>query len=549
MKMKHSAKFSQYGQFLTRHLSWLSLIIIIFWAGFWRYRLLDVPLERDEGEYAYAGQLLLQGLPPYQYLYNMKLPGIYAAYALILALFGQTLRGIHWGLLFLNAGTIVLVFGLTKRLVDAASGVVAAACFALLSLGQPVQGLQAHAEHFVIFPALAGLIVLLWALDEHRQKPLFFSGLLLGIGFMMKQHGAAFIGLAGFYIVVHSIKIRPFDWQRRCGSCLLFLGGAILPYVVTCLLFLLAGLFDEFWRWTVEYAVTYSAQVPVEYAWPKFKEKAYQIGSAAPLIWGLAGLGLLAPIWDQTLRARFRFGMLFTLFSFLAICPGFYFRQHYFILILPVAALLAGTAIRAAANLMTRLSVRARNNNALKYSVPIFLFVLCLTVSVWQQRAYLFTMSPRQLSRATYGRNPFPESIKIASFIRNRTTAGERIAIIGSEPQIYFYARRQAATGYIYMYPLMESHDLALKMQRELISEVEAISPEYLLFINVYSSWLSRPDSPRDIFHWFEEYSKDYIPVGLVEIDHDKTLYFWAPNVKWPPQASFWVAVLQRKNN
>jgi hypothetical protein len=38
-------------------------------------------LERDEGEYAYAGQLMLQGIPPYQLAYTMKLPGPFAAYA------------------------------------------------------------------------------------------------------------------------------------------------------------------------------------------------------------------------------------------------------------------------------------------------------------------------------------------------------------------------------------------------------------------------------------------------------------------------------------
>ena len=39
-----------------------------------RIRLLGIPLERDEGEYAYAGQLMLQGIPPYEFAYNMKLP-------------------------------------------------------------------------------------------------------------------------------------------------------------------------------------------------------------------------------------------------------------------------------------------------------------------------------------------------------------------------------------------------------------------------------------------------------------------------------------------
>src|ERR1700731_3714984 len=75
-----------------------------------RIRLLGIPLERDEGEYAYAGQLMLQGIPPYRLAYNMKFPGTYAAYALILAVFGQTPAGVHLGVLVVNAMTVFLVF-------------------------------------------------------------------------------------------------------------------------------------------------------------------------------------------------------------------------------------------------------------------------------------------------------------------------------------------------------------------------------------------------------------------------------------------------------
>jgi hypothetical protein len=41
----------------------LVLLAIILFAAI-RYRLRAMPLERDEGEYAYAGQLILQGIPP-----------------------------------------------------------------------------------------------------------------------------------------------------------------------------------------------------------------------------------------------------------------------------------------------------------------------------------------------------------------------------------------------------------------------------------------------------------------------------------------------------
>ena len=67
-------------------IAWCVLLSILILAGMVRYRLLNVPLERDEGEYAYAAQLILQGVPPYQSVYSIKLPGTYLAYAAFLIL-------------------------------------------------------------------------------------------------------------------------------------------------------------------------------------------------------------------------------------------------------------------------------------------------------------------------------------------------------------------------------------------------------------------------------------------------------------------------------
>jgi hypothetical protein len=36
-----------------------------------RLRTADTPLERDEGEYVYSGQLILDGVPPYRLAYKM----------------------------------------------------------------------------------------------------------------------------------------------------------------------------------------------------------------------------------------------------------------------------------------------------------------------------------------------------------------------------------------------------------------------------------------------------------------------------------------------
>src|SRR5262245_24000629 len=118
----------------------LLTLILLAGAGL-RVRLVSVPLERDEGEYGYAGQLLLRGQAPFDGARNMKMPGIYAIFAAFMALFGQTDSGIHLGLLITNAATTLLLYWLIRRLYDDAVALAAAAAFTLLSLLTPVQGM------------------------------------------------------------------------------------------------------------------------------------------------------------------------------------------------------------------------------------------------------------------------------------------------------------------------------------------------------------------------------------------------------------------------
>src|SRR5947199_6267506 len=50
---------------IYKYRGWLLVGLVIFFVGAVRIRMREMPLERDEGEYAYAGQLILQGIPPY----------------------------------------------------------------------------------------------------------------------------------------------------------------------------------------------------------------------------------------------------------------------------------------------------------------------------------------------------------------------------------------------------------------------------------------------------------------------------------------------------
>ena len=158
-------------QKVLRYQAWLLVGLTILFVVFVRVRLREMPLERDEGEYAYAGQLMLQGVPPYSEAYTMKLPGTYAAYALIMAMFGQSASGIHLGLALVSVASILLMFLLGRKLLGEAAGVAAAVAFALLSLSPSVLGLAGHATHFVVLAALGGVLLLLRACGSEVQGP------------------------------------------------------------------------------------------------------------------------------------------------------------------------------------------------------------------------------------------------------------------------------------------------------------------------------------------------------------------------------------------
>jgi hypothetical protein len=95
---------------------------------FVRAPFVSVPLERDEGEYAYIAQRLLTGEMPYRDAFDQKPPGVFLAYAGAFAILGQSVEAIHLFMYVWTAATALALFGCVGRLAGALAGAFAAAC-------------------------------------------------------------------------------------------------------------------------------------------------------------------------------------------------------------------------------------------------------------------------------------------------------------------------------------------------------------------------------------------------------------------------------------
>ena len=52
----------------------------------------------------------------------------------------------------------------------------------------------------------------------------------------------------------------------------------------------------------------------------------------------------------------------------------------------------------------------------------------------------------------------------------------------------------------------MELQPFAVKMQEEMIGEIERSRPEYVIYINDDESWLRKPESNKKLDEWWEGY-------------------------------------------
>jgi hypothetical protein len=512
--------------FSGKGLTLLLLLLVLLLNFSIRWRLRDMPLERDEGEYAYAGQLILQGIPPYQLAWNMKFPGTYFAYAGLMAVFGQSPQGIHCGLILVTSLGIWLIFLIGRELMSPAGGVLAAAFFTVLSAVPFTYGLAGHATHFVVLGVCLGGYALL---RMEKNRPLLWasvSGLAFGAAILMKQHAVFFAVAAGGWVLLRACIKKTNGME----TAVVFGLATVLPLLLMAMGLAWAGVWDRFNLWTIQYARDYIADFPLSVVPRQFAAGFGPILGGGIWVWVFGVTGILLVFLRTPYRRAAFFGTGLLIAGFAAVLPGFYFRGHYFLVVMPGIALLNAALLLALAD-------RIRQHpqaQMLKLIAPCLLLVILTDLAV-RSGAIWFEDTPAQVCRSLYGFNPFPESPEIARYLAAHTRPEDTIAVLGSEPQIFFLARRHSASGYIYVYPLTEPQPRTPAMRADFISEIETNRPAYVVNINLLSSWVSKviPGQAGKLIDaiddWWQPYAaQHYQLAGEIDIpEAGPSQFFW----------------------
>lgn len=477
-------------RFFERALPWLGLVGVWVLACFLRYPIADIPLERDEGGYAYVAQHWMAGEVPYKDTFDLTLPGVYIAYAPLLRWVGTSATVLHWGTQVYSLGTLTLLFLLGWKLFNASTGVIAAALCAFHMGDQCVLGNAANREVFMILPLVGAMYTCIQARERQSFGWSFATGALSGAALIVKQPAVYDVAFY-FLLLVWGSKRR---WVLAVGM-VLGMAAMLLPLIGY---FLYAGALREFYDCTIAYGVSYAGRVALhkypEHFWANFKRI---LGSCWP-IYILAAAGMMPAQSARPEQRNRRLVMVWLFFSFLGVSTGGFFREHYFIQIVPAVALLAAVGVHS-------LPVPGRMHRW-KPAAAYVVVLAALIYGVGVSPSYYLRGSPELKCRKLYGVNPFAGSKPAGQFINKHSNPEDTVFIFGSEPQILFYAQRKSATRYIFVYPLMGDEPGNPARRRAVVRSVAEQSPKFIVTVVL-------PTSFGPYFGAYRSFSENFYPI------------------------------------
>ena len=474
----------------------LLLALAFGWHLALRLHGVGLPLLSDEGEYAYAARVWSDGGLPYRDVFNQKPPMVIALYRACAALSSSPAAPRYAAMLAALLTGLALLLLAPKRWTVPAR---LAAPLAYLTLSTAPVGDFGFAANTEVFAA-AFTAWAVWAASRATWGFAALSGLLAGAALMTKQTALWPALAAGAFAAWRGGRtVEPKAAAAFAGGC------ALVPLFWLGYFWARGGL-GFFWDCVVAGNMRYASQAGWSAAAEQARFFAVDLGPAflkgSWPAWALAAFGLrgLEARWDN--RGELA-AVLWLAGGLLAAATGLLLFPHYFLQAAPPLCLLAAYGV-----------ARLRGEKARWAAVA----ALALLPAAAHADFY-FAKGREAVAKDLLYPSPLLETEGLGAWLRERTDDSDLIWVFGSEPALYVYSGRRAATRHDFVYPLTMFPKSAAPLEAELAA-LRAARPAYVVYVNQPISTLigsrlglSFRDAVRD---WLAaDYRLEgYVPVG-----------------------------------
>ncbi len=490
---------------------WLGVlgIIVLFIALRWNNY--DVPLMRDEGEYAYAARLLTHGLAPYEHSFLQKPPMVVYSYALASLIDPDA----SWSprlLAGLCAGLATVLLGFIARR-EFGPGVALPAMWLMtpMVLLPELPQCVANTEMFMVLPLMATVAIFVHSRRSGDEALHWLAAGFFGVVTLCYKYTA--LPVLAMLFAVWSIE----KWRARCGIsrlCGLWLSaflGCLLASVLVLAYFLIHDGGWHLWECTVRFNRFYAATATfgIDGLWENLKKFLWA--------WWILFLLPLALVFSRP--KHLWYWLVLFLAAWISTSASHY--GQYYIILMPFWALIVAVAIKSVAEMLAK--------KTSKPSAWLVHGLTAITVAIvcWPDVQWI-TRSRHQFL-IDKGGDGLVGPVVAARRAAELTSPNDYVFVGGSEPQILFYSHRLSPTRFVITFPIMLPNSLGQAYQAEAIRDLQAHPPKVIVLMRIARSWVRQPESSMRIFDYmWKMLQDDYEPVGAYVPD-DKAGHWQEP--------------------
>jgi 4-amino-4-deoxy-L-arabinose transferase-like glycosyltransferase len=447
----------------------------------------QIPFERDEGEYAYSAWISRSGGNLYKDAFLQKPPGIVYTYLASQLVFGDNVWGPRvFGMLFILI-TSFLTALIAAKIFNNKAFYSALLITPVMESFPSFMGLSANTEIFMLTPLMAFVACFVYSENNEKRKYWICAAIFAVLALMFKP--------ICIYLIVFVYVWWIYRNKKRAFEFLVF---SLIAGSLTVMIMVIPILknFNYFWEEVVVYNSIYIKSLgfkPIN-----FINNMYSF---------LKTWWVLIPfILVYLIKVKNRMVILLFIFAiFGAINSGV---GHYYLIMIPFVALIVAGGLQ-------ELSKSIKVNRYIILIILIFIMVMPFRTAL--------AVEPERLVLWIYGvDNPFYESKIIAEIIDENSKWDDKIFIAGSEPQIYYYAKRRSTNRFVITYPLVIPSSVDRQYQNEAVVSLEKNKPALIVISNRATSGYNSKKSLKIL--------KNYLD-NLIENEYELVGgYLWAYN-------------------
>ena len=433
---------------------WLGLVLLAIIFRFITF--FPLTIDMDESTYLVIADHFLNGEVLYKDVTDIKPPGIFIIFSLIQLIVGKSI------FMFRLVGAIVVGTGAfivfkTKRnwgsplWPSIISGMVYVFMFNFYF------GFSVSTEIFFVFFTALGI----WAYSKTNQGTFYYflSGLMLGLGFLVKLH-VAFDALAlGLFILFLGFGKKAF--KSTLIECALLTGGFLLPFAITHGIFWMTGYYEYYHFITYKAPFNYSVDRDVGVLLKYFKD-----GMVTYLPFIILAVFGFFEMKKQSLKVYWLLILMFILEWGAILATGKPHPHYWLQLSLPLA-LMAG-------------SMFEREQTVVFFQKRL-VKIICIVIAAGYL-TFLFNYYNKRYLQRSY------HSVKIYNHLKSMVT-NEHVIYTGDGPQIlYWLMNKKSPTPHIHQNHLTYPEKIAtyeIDVEKEM-DRIFKSDPQYVILTGNY---------------------------------------------------------------